>query len=81
MLNGFLYRDDLDYTLVRMISVVPTISGLLLMYLRDFRKTDINNTSPQFSCHNNIELVLKKKKKSEWKLQGTHKFISVISLS
>lgn len=80
MLNGFLYRDDLDYTLVRMISV-PTISGLLLMYLRDFRKTDINNMSPQFSCHNNIELVFKKKKKSEWKLQGTHKFISVISLS
>lgn len=61
MLNGFLYRDDLDYTLVRMISV-PTISGLLLMYLRDFRKTDINNMSPQFSCHNNIELVFKKKK-------------------
>lgn len=80
MLNGFLYRDDLGYTLVRLISVVPAISGLLLMYLRDFQKTDINNSSPQFSCHKkNVELALKKKRK--WKLQGTRKFISVISLS
>lgn len=78
MLNRFLYRDDLDYTLVRMISVVPTISGLLLMYLRDFRKTDIiNNMSPQFSCHNNIELVFKKKKK---KANGNYRVLINLSL-
>lgn len=30
MLNELLYRDDLDNTLVRMLSVLPAISGLLL---------------------------------------------------
>jgi len=39
MLNGILYRDDLDYTLVRMLSVVPTTSGLLRMcFWGTFRK-------------------------------------------